>query len=118
LTLSHRAGKHPFEGKMMNRTAALSSIFVWFLVSALASTVAESGQADGPGMTANTTDIRRKLLDLPYASASSAQMLDICLPDNGQGPFPVILQIHSGAFVEGDKRDSQLSPVLPALDRG
>jgi acetyl esterase/lipase len=45
-------------------------------------------------------------------------MLDIYLPDNGQGPFPVILQIHSGAFVEGDKRDSQLSPVLPALDRG
>lgn len=69
-------------------------------------------------MTANTTDVRRKLLDLPYASASSAQMLDIYLPDNGQGPFPLILQIHGGAFVEGDKRDSQLSPVLPALDRG
>lgn len=86
----------------MNRTAALSSIFAWFLVSALASTVAVSGQADGPGMTANTTDIRIKLLDLPYASASSAQMLDIYLPDNGQGPFSVILQIHGGAFVEGD----------------
>ncbi len=59
-----------------------------------------------------------KWLDLRYAAVSGAQKLDIYLPRNGRGPFPVILQIHGGAFFEGDKGDRQLSPVLSALGRG
>jgi len=60
----------------------------------------------------------RKYLDLPYDTLSKAQCLDIFLPDNGTGPFPVILQIHGGAFAIGDKRDMHLLPFLRGIGRG
>lgn len=62
--------------------------------------------------------IRRKYLDIPYASLSPSQKLDIFLPDHNNGPFPVILHIHGGGFELGDKRDIHLLPLLRGLDRG
>jgi acetyl esterase/lipase len=78
----------------------------------------QAGRPEDKGMTVDVTNSSRRWLDLSYGDASKAQMLDIYLPATGVGPFPVILQIHGGAFMEGDKRDSQLTPVLAALDRG
>lgn len=40
--------------------------------------------------------------DLAYASLSSAQKLDLYIP-SGTGPFPVIIIVHGGAFLMGDK---------------
>jgi acetyl esterase/lipase len=57
----------------------------------------------------------RKWLDLAYADHSPSQKLDIYLPDEGKGPFPVIIAIHGGSFVQGDKRDFQIVPMLEAL---
>jgi acetyl esterase/lipase len=68
--------------------------------------------------TADVSHIRRKWLDLPYASLSPAQSLDIYLPDKGDGPFPVILHLHGGAFAIGDKRDVYLLSYLKGLERG
>ncbi len=62
--------------------------------------------------------IKRKMLDIPYASLSPAQKLDIYLPDKGLGPFPVIVSIHGGAFMFGDKGDVQVLPMLEGLNRG
>jgi acetyl esterase/lipase len=67
---------------------------------------------------AKTDHVQRKMFDLPYANLSSAQKLDIYWPTEGNGPFPVILVIHGGAFMGGDKRDIQLTPMLEALKRG
>lgn len=67
---------------------------------------------------ADVSHIRRKWLDLPYASRSPAQELDIYLPAEGEGPFPIILHIHGGAFAIGDKRDMHLTPFLQGLKRG
>jgi acetyl esterase/lipase len=67
---------------------------------------------------ANVEHIRRKYLDLPYAHLSSAEKLDIYLPDEGEGPFPVIMSIHGGAFMGGDKADGQVIPMLEGLKRG
>ncbi len=67
---------------------------------------------------ANTDLIKRKWLDQAYASTSSAQKLDIYLPDEGEGPFPVIVSIHGGAFKAGDKADGQVTPMLEGLKRG
>lgn len=50
-----------------------------------------------------TTYSRRFYKDIPYATQSQAQKLDIALPDTGKGPFPVIIGIHGGAFKFGDK---------------
>jgi acetyl esterase/lipase len=62
--------------------------------------------------------VNRKTLDLAYASLSPAQQLDLYLPDAGEGPFPVLLQIHGGGFEFGDKRDIHLLPFLMGIKRG
>jgi acetyl esterase/lipase len=40
--------------------------------------------------------------DVAYASASPTQKLDLYLPE-GAGPFPLILNVHGGGFMMGDK---------------
>ena len=62
--------------------------------------------------------MQRKMLDIPYASLSKAQKLDIYLPEEGSAPFPVIVSIHGGAFRFGDKGDNQVMPMLEGLKRG
>lgn len=69
-----------------------------------------------PGV--DTARIGRKWLDISYAAVSPAQKLDLYLPQTGDGPFPVIVAIHGGSFVTGDKRDFQIVPMLSALERG
>jgi len=65
----------------------------------------------------NIENIKLKWLDIAYAATSPAQKLDVYLPE-GDGPFPIILSIHGGAFKGGDKRDGQLTPMLEGLKRG
>jgi len=67
---------------------------------------------------ANTDHIKRKFLDIPYAAQSESQKLDIYLSDHGEGPLPVIMSIHGGAFMGGDKSDLQVIPMLEGLSRG
>jgi acetyl esterase/lipase len=43
--------------------------------------------------------------DVAYAGVSAAQKLDLYLPPGGSGPFPVIVIVHGGAFMFGDKAD-------------
>jgi acetyl esterase/lipase len=67
---------------------------------------------------AKTDHIKRKMFDISYANISPAQKLDIYWPEDGDGPFPVIVSIHGGAFMGGDKRDVQITSMLKALKRG
>jgi acetyl esterase/lipase len=67
---------------------------------------------------AKTDHIKRKMFDISYADLSPAQKLDIYWPEKGDGPFPVIISIHGGAFMGGDKRDVQVTSMLKALKRG
>jgi len=67
---------------------------------------------------ANTDYIKRKWIDIAYANQSQAQKLDIYLPEEGDGPYPVILSIHGGAFKSGDKGDGQVNAMLEGLKRG
>lgn len=68
--------------------------------------------------SADVSTIKRKWQDIAYANLSPAEKLDIYLPDEGDGPFPVIISIHGGAFMFGDKADGQLNPMLKGLTRG
>jgi acetyl esterase/lipase len=67
---------------------------------------------------ADVSGIRRKWLDVPYATISPAQGLDLYLPDEGDGPFPLIVHIHGGAFATGDKREIMVTTYLRGLERG
>ncbi|MDB9822905.1 alpha/beta hydrolase [Deltaproteobacteria bacterium] len=53
-----------------------------------------------------------KWLDLAYADQSESQKLDIYLPAEGKGPFPVVVYIHGGGWAVSDKRSMELEPVL------
>lgn len=56
--------------------------------------------------------------DVVYASASSAEKLDLYLP-SGNGPFPLVIMIHGGGFMMGDKSDGTgLAGVDPIVAAG
>jgi acetyl esterase/lipase len=65
--------------------------------------------------------------DVPYAAESAAQRLDLYLPLPNNGVRPVVLWIHPGGFITGDKggncamplaRINMLELVQPLLERG
>jgi acetyl esterase/lipase len=66
----------------------------------------------------DVSQIRRKFLDVPYALESPSQKLDIYLPGEGEGPFPALIFIHGGAFVFGNKRDTQFLHAIGGINRG
>lgn len=77
--------------------------------------------APPPGWTPPMADIswvRRKYLDIPYAGQSPNQRLDIYLPQEGEGPFPLLIHVHGGGFAFGDKRDDHMNAYLKALGWG
>lgn len=61
--------------------------------------------------------IIKQFINTPYATKSPAQKLDIYLP-KGSGPYPVILVIHGGAWLVGDKDEGEIDMMLHALARG
>ena len=64
-----------------------------------------------------STEGKRGFFDISYGE-SKAQKLDIWLPE-GEGPFPVIISIHGGAFVACDKRQKDMvTPMLEGLKKG
>ncbi len=66
----------------------------------------------------DVSHIERKFLDIPYATLSASQKLDIFLPDAMEGPYPVVIFVHGGSFSGGDKRDGEVKPPLKGLERG
>ena len=66
----------------------------------------------------DTSSVNTKWLDVSYASASDSEKLDIYLPNEGDGPFPVIIAIHGGAFMMGTKTSGDVSAMLAGLERG
>ena len=66
----------------------------------------------------DVSKVKRKYLDVAYASDSEKQKLDIYLPETGDGPFPTVVYMHGGAFVGGNKRDNQMLYVADGIVRG
>lgn len=94
-------------------------LFAIFLVSlSFIAYLHTAAQPPGGMPKAKTEQINNKWLDIAYATTSLAQRMDIYIPENGNGPFPVIISIHGGAFMMGDKADGQLNPMLEGLKRG
>ncbi len=64
-----------------------------------------------------TDHISRQWRDIPYGE-EPLQKLDIYLPETGEGPFPVIVNVHGGGLTACDKHDFHLYPTLFALQQG
>ena len=58
------------------------------------------------------SQFERCYLDVPYASEDSRQVLDIWLPNEGEGPFPLIVFVHGGGWVSGNKRENNMPGVF------
>lgn len=67
---------------------------------------------------ADTEGITRKYLDVRYAEGSDRRLLDIYLPEEGEGPFPFIVDIHGGGWYFGFKSEHKLDPALHMLQYG
>ncbi len=90
--------------------------------SAAASNSMPAGGRSGRGgmggeQTVDTSTINTKYLDVVYATKSSSEKLDIYLPNEGSGPYPVIICVHGGAFKSGDKT-GELDFLSAALTSG
>jgi len=68
-------------------------------------------------LTLDVSGIHRKFIDC-YYGPDSKQALDIYLPNDGDGPFPVVFYAHGGGFARGDKSDVQVVPFIDGVNRG
>jgi len=56
-------------------------------------------------------------LDISYGNTSMKNKLDLYLPVAGTAPYPVIIYIHGGGFMQGDK-SHHVEGILHGLERG
>ncbi len=61
--------------------------------------------------------IARKHIGVEYGTAKH-QKMNIYLPENGDGPFPVIFFLHGGGWQSGSRSDTQVKPFLDGINRG
>lgn len=66
----------------------------------------------------DTSEIDSKFENLAYGSVSETQTLNIYHPNDGEGPFPVIVVIHGGGFMMGSATSGDLSPMFEGVNRG
>lgn len=78
----------------------------------------ETAPSSGGTETIDTSFVENKYVDIAYGGLWESQKLDIYLPNEGEGPFPVILAIHGGGFKEGDKTGNDIAPMLEGVNRG
>ncbi|MDP4180466.1 MAG: alpha/beta hydrolase fold domain-containing protein [Bacillota bacterium] len=64
------------------------------------------------GGNLDASSIKTKYINIAYASVSKTQALDIYIPNEGSGPFPVIIAIHGGAFLGGSSKGSDIAPMV------
>lgn len=72
---------------------------------------------DGIPPLVDVSFVKRSFLDVPYGPLP-AQTMDIFLPDEGDGPFPLFIHIHGGGFAMGDKRDGHVKKLLDSIRLG
>jgi len=60
----------------------------------------------------------RRWLDVAYASDSPAQRLDLYLPAEGEGPFPLLIWVHGGGWRGGDKGFGGTAFQIQVLSQG
>lgn len=95
--------------KLKVQTAATTSAVT--APTAVAATAAPALQSvmpagpGGPGGDMPATTAKPTVKDAAYATLSAAQKLDLYVPA-GNGPFPLVILVHGGGFMLGDKADA------------
>lgn len=66
----------------------------------------------------DTSAVKTQFTDIAYGTVSGSQTLNIYLPDEGEGPFPVIVAIHGGAFKMGSATGGDVAAMLQGVNHG
>lgn len=66
----------------------------------------------------DATQFSRYWLDVAYADQSPYQTMDIWLPDEGDGPFPVIVFVHGGGWIADGKRVNTMPGIFKFMSQG
>lgn len=62
--------------------------------------------------------VKRQYPLVRYASKTIYELMDIYLPDEGEGPFPAVIDIHGGGYFYGSRASVRMEPVLNLIHRG
>jgi acetyl esterase/lipase len=79
-------------------------VFIVLLILLFA-TGCSGGQFVIPGGSGTFASVDPSYKDLAYATTSETQKLDLYIPTTGSGPFPLVIMVHGGGFMMGDKAD-------------
>ena len=78
---------------------------VCVILLAMLAVVGCGGPSVMPGGSTTFSSVTPTHKDLAYADVSSAQKLDLYIPASVNGPFPLVIMVHGGGFMFGDKAD-------------
>ena len=73
---------------------------------------------ESPFKEIDPSQFTRHWLDVPYANEDPRQVLDLWLPNEGKGPFPLIVFVHGGGWVSGNKRENTMPGVFKFPSQG
>ena len=66
-----------------------------------------------------TDFVKTQWMDVPYATLSPSETLNIYIPNEGKGPFPTIIYVHGGGFEFGDANEViNENLIKPTLEHG
>lgn len=63
-------------------------------------------------------ELKRKYIGIEYAHRTPYEKMDLYLPDEEEGPYPVIIDVHGGGWFYGSRSSKRMDPVLLGLKRG
>lgn len=73
---------------------------------------------ESPFKEIDPTQFKRYWLDVAYADQHPRQIMDIWLPDEGDGPFPLVVFVHGGAWMFGNKRENTMPSLFKFMQQG
>jgi len=86
---------------------------------AAATSVPSGPRGGGLGNSSvDTSAITTQYTNVAYGTVSDSQTLNIYLPNEGEGPFPVIVAIHGGAFKMGSATGGDVAAMLQGVNYG
>ncbi|OJX91638.1 MAG: hypothetical protein BGP01_02080 [Paludibacter sp. 47-17] len=74
----------------------------------------------GSAFTLDMVQFAKKVVNLPYTTdmTNERQRLDIIYPEETIGPYKVIVVLHGGGWMTGDKQSEAIAPIFEVINQG